>query len=639
MNPLKKSKDLLKSITGGTPLDIPSVVSDLLKSAEIVREKEYDVVSVFKKIDGNDKEINNILNEILSSDVSIFDDRRGRYEEYRSVTKKYPVLKKMLKVYVANILAPDDISNESYSFDIKKSYNVINEEKINSLISEYNNFFYHLKFDEELSPIIYKSLMYGDFFVEIVNNRSEFVQTAMDYGTVLNEDILSDFLNDGYMYESDSLKIKVEDSITKQFQDINENDVFTHIVKDKKVSTVDGLSLEYHDPWEVIILEYKNVRYGYLHILTSDPSSQTNWGDQSAISQDGPSFKLANKIAEELEKRIGVIAKKDSFSIKFQKLISKLINNASMNTIIRYIPCSNIQHFKVDYTGCFAPYGEGELDDLLFRAKLLLSEDISNTVYLLSKAGGRTKIGVKAPTLPQAMNKIQAVKNAFTKKKVTIDSLGTIDTIPTTISTFENIYVPIINGEEQITIDNVDIGGPMSDRRDNSMYNLKQLLTGGSVPPPHLGYEEWVNAKATLTAENVVMGRLTVEFQNLFSKHITSLFHKIYYAIYGDSKEFNSEYKGIAFKFSKPKAIALEMENNNYTQLQNIVNILSELGISKKLIVEKYYPDLLTLIEKAENEIAKAKEPEDDAAGDVSGMDFSNVGGTDDVSVPETGDI
>ena len=85
---------------------------------------------------------------------------------------------------------------------------------------------------------------------------------------------------------------------------------------------------------------------------------------------------------------------------------------------------------------------------------------------------------------------VERMKDAITKKKISVGSLGNIDTIPSQISTFETIYLPQKDGKKFIEIENQQWGGDTSGDADQ----LKQMRDGivGTlgVPAPYLGIEE-----------------------------------------------------------------------------------------------------------------------------------------------------
>lgn len=211
----------------------------------------------------------------------------------------------------------------------------------------------------------------------------------------------------------------------------------------------------------------------------------------------------------------------------------------------------------------------------------------------------------------------------------------------------DSIYVSKVNGERQVELETVDLGSA-EDNTNSNMYLTKQLITGADVPPAHLGYEEWTSGKNTLAIENIVFAQTVVGFQKQFSSKLTELIQKIYLAIYLNTNEFNINYKNLLLALNSPRGITLSSYAENMNNLQTIINVMKEIGIDTKIIVNTFWPELYDQLIEADILIkqlnkqaemekiqqgGKSGNNEGDNSGsggemNFGGMDMSGVGGS-----------
>jgi len=284
-----------------------------------------------------------------------------------------------------------------------------------------------------------------------------------------------------------------------------------------------------------------------------------------------------------------------------------------------------MQHFKIEGTGFNNPYGESIVEDLLFRAKMLLADDINGIVSKLTSSGKRLLWTVTANTHQQAANRIQQLSKAVNKKTVSVDNC--IDIMNSAIFQNDNIFTAKVNGERQVELETLDLG-ESTDGTDKNMYMIKQLITGADVPPAHLGYEEWTSGKNTLSNENAVFAQSIVGFQKQFSNCITSLIQKIYLAIFSYTNDFNLNFKNLLIALNSPRGIALATFADNATSMSTIVSSLSDLKINPKALINMFWPELYDKISEAqalidklneESKANKAKGGSDDEGGGEAG--------------------
>jgi len=240
------------------------------------------------------------------------------------------------------------------------------------------------------------------------------------------------------------------------------------------------------------------------------------------------------------------------------------------------------------------------------------------TIKRLTSATDKRVVKIETGLPRNAKNLIEMLREGLRKRKISIDKFGSVDTIPSHITTFEDIYIPMRDGKEFVTIDSMQFGPdpqqdvePLKFMRDNIAANLM-------VPPAFIGLEENVSNRALLTVENILFARTIVSYQSEFSFLLKDFFEKIYLMVYpngvGDLDSFS-------ITFPPPKASTFEHEMEYLEQLQRIMETLEGMGIPKDWTKKKYLPEYdWDEIEKAQAEEQLKKElgvekPTDGAAG------------------------
>ena len=687
-NPVVKAKDALNSILGLPTIDTDELISSLLKNTEDDAINNIDFKDVFRSLSSDDKnsDISSVIKHISSLDFitsSSHIERINKYKDFEMILKRIPVIKRILRVYTANILSPDDISKVSITTVPKNpAINKTSEEYI-SIESKYKAIMDKIDLEKHLYNLIMNTLFYGDVFVEILSSKRYLLQTIYDLQIPIDDKrikleeaaLMKDYEDvDDILFENTDYKVTIEwakpiyeqitetmdfanlyfDKISKGmgltennlhnirrhrnygllvylselfygnqnilndrntyrlFQEdisdltnsintlisngidnnqsgFNTDDGETDEASEKKYSldylpiqsTLSALNIKIHKPDKIIVLKDEDIDYGYLYVSsglgnissnnntndgtssistnsmnsasvinTSNFLSQNNVRQNLGMFGDGTSPNgLANNQkmshAKQITATIAQYIKNkfeeyngnvniDNMSTNLQILIADILNSGSNSINIRYIPPLNMQQFKIEGTGSNYPYGEGVLEDLLFRAKMMLADDINGLINKYMSSGKRLMWTVTANTHQQAADRIQQLMRAAYKKSVSTDNC--LDLMASAVLQQDNIFVAKVNGEKQVEIESLDLGSN-EDNTNSNMYNIKQLISGVDIPPSHLGYEEWTSGKNTLAIENVVFAQNIIGFQKQFSNMITELIQKIYVAIYTHTNE------------------------------------------------------------------------------------------------------
>ena len=387
--------------------------------------------------------------------------------------------------------------------------------------------------------------------------------------------------------------------------------------KDKDIKLSD-IFVTLHDPQYVIRLETERFRtcLGYLVFPKVDGGQQfSNMWVSTANTVDS----ICLKIIEKLEERIG--AGKDNLprTGDLREIVAKYLKGIKdqEDLKIRYVPPEKMSHWRIS-PELFEPYGQSIFESVKFDCKLFMALKTAMTIKRLTSATDKRVVKIETGLPRNAKNLIEMLREGLRKRKISIDKFGSVDTIPSHITTFEDIYIPMRDGKEFVTIDSMQFGPdpqqdvePLKFMRDNIAANLM-------VPPAFIGLEENVSNRALLTVENILFARTIVSYQSEFSFLLKDFFEKIYLMVYpngvGDLDSFS-------ITFPPPKASTFEHEMEYLEQLQRIMETLEGMGIPKDWTKKKYLPEYdWDEIEKAQAEEQLKKElgvekPTDGAAG------------------------
>ena len=356
--------------------------------------------------------------------------------------------------------------------------------------------------------------------------------------------------------------------------------------EEKKGDDLKDIFITLHNPRYVIRLETERFRscLGYLVFPKIDRSKMIGKGF-SLVNTDVDG--LCMKIIQQLKDRINA---NDNLLINNSELKNVVIQYLSsiedqQDLEVRYVPPDKMTHMRIN-VDLYDPYGESIFDSVLFDCKLFMALKTANTIKRLSNSTDKRLIKVETGLPHNAKNLVETLKENMKKRKISIDNFGSIDTIPSIISTFEDIYIPTRDGKEYVSIDTMRWGGdpqediePLKFVRDNIVANLQ-------VPPAFIGLEENATNRNLLTAEAVQFARTIVGFQKQISTGYQDLFSKIYLMLHpgfeGDILDH------VSVGFSPPKAAMYEHAMEYLENAARAISTLKDLGIPDEFLKKQY---------------------------------------------------
>lgn len=573
--------------------------------------------------------------------------RIRRYDEYDAVVSKISYLQRAIKVLTDNIISPDEITKRSIQFVDETLDKDISNKDILARLKKIEK---SINFENKIENIISTTLKKGDYFTEviyspkgqnafsiinenlnrvpskdwneIVSESSSFSiglaeknstpqeksitikihydtktpsceyltesQTDKNEEKVLTEDILPEYKADDLRFQKDHSNDIVGD---EQFRSRVDADMGpNHTPKDSVL--LSDIFLTTHNPKYIIRLETERFRtcLGFLVFPKIDiPSLTTSmFSSSSTNSVDSICQSILNKLHLKLTNQ----SESDSIPMS-EDLRNTVINylyslktNADLH--IRYVPVEMMIHWRISVDK-FDPYGESVLENVMFDCKLLLALKTATTIKRLTSSVDKRIIKVETGLPRDAKNLIESLKETMRKRKISIGSMGSIDSIPDMIHTFEDIYVPTREGKEYVSFDHQQFGPAPQPDIEDMKFIRDGIVANLSIPAPFLGLEENTSNRALLTVENILFCRTIISHQKVFSVPLKELFKKIYSLAWPDNKSDLDDYK---ITFPEPKISPYEHEMEYVENMQRLIEAYAQLGIPRDWLAKRYLPTL-----------------------------------------------
>ena len=510
--------------------------------------------------------------------------RLMRYKAYEAIVGNINYCHRALSVLTDNILSPDDITKTA--LEINPTSFLENEKNINSDVRNCKNLIKKLKLENALNIIVKNTLEFGDFFCEIADAKTTLTSKSAILTEAYwkkNEDNLDAFITEGVNLETDE---KISQKIIIDYSSYNESEDKSKKEKDIDVD-ISNVNLLFYDPKRVVKLQSDMypVCFGYLVF----PMSIMN---PALLIQNQMVNSICQNILNSLKKKIPNMNQDSINTNDMKDIIGTMIKESdpSRTMNIRYVPPDKIQHFYVPSTK-FYPYGESIFDSVVFTAKLVIALETALVIFRLNRSTEKRKISVEVGLPRDARKAIEKIKEEFKKRKVSIDSLGTVDTIPSSINTFEDVYLPSKDGKNYVDI--ASFGEGMVDTRgkvDEVKMLRDQLVASLGIPSSFLNIEENLSNKNALGEESVLFARTIVNNQKYFSQQICDLIKKIYQII--DPEKALTILDNVSIAFPPPKSLQYERESKYLTDLANLVQTLEGIGIPKEWSKKKYLTNI-----------------------------------------------
>jgi len=504
-----------------------------------------------------------------------------RYKTYQAIVSNINYCHRALQVLVDNILSPDDITK--ISLDVKSTGTTGKSEEVpeEAQVRRVKNVIHKIKLEEDLNIIVKNTLLFGDFFCEIGD-----AITALTSKSLLSEaEYLSAVETSKQLGEVDTFT-QDDYNISINYSALSEDITMKDDKKSPDMKSLKNLKLIYHEPQFVLKLQSSlfPVCFGYLIFpqITVVPGTSVA---EDAINN------IVLSILKNLEKKIPQMKEfKNNDDLKH--IIAQMLAQSDYNKAIeiRYVAPDKMVHFKIP-SNKYYPYGESIFDNGQFSAKVLMALETALAIQRLARSTEKRKIAVEVGLPRDAKKVIEKLKEEFRKRKITLDSFGTVDTIPSMITTFEDVYIPQRDGKPFVDISTFNEGNvDVRSKVDELKFIRDQLVAGLGVPPGFIGIEENISAKNTLTEENILFARTIIAHQKYLTHQVQELIEKIFDIV--SPEEALTLFDTVQVSFPPPKSLQYEREARYMNEVTGLIDGLERVGIPKEYSRKKYLPQI-----------------------------------------------
>lgn len=559
--------------------------------------------------------------------------RLNRYNACAAIVSHISYCQRALDVLTDNILAPDDITKTS--LDVNPKSVLEDSNNANSNVKDIQEIIRKMKLEDRLDIIVKNTLLFGDFFCEIADSKtaltsrsaflSEDKKLVTDRLTVQSTETIVEVVKDEKNKDK-NVKIIMDFSA---LDDIIKNDMLNPSVKSdldnekkRKKLKPDDLHFLFYDPKRVVKLQSDMfpLCFGYLIFPASILSPQLMLQNQAVNS-------ICQSILKSVEKKVPGLNDQNVNLKDLQDIVSSMVRETdytkSMN--IRYVPPDRIQHFQKPSTKYY-PYGESIFDGSQFQAKLLIAMETAMTILRLNRSIEKRKIAVEVGLPRDAATAVEKLKEEFKRRKISIDNFGSVDTIPSMISSFEDIFIPQKDGKAFVDISNWTEG--MADTRskiDELKFMRDGIVAGLGVPSSFLNLEENTSNKNQLSEENALFARTIVNHQKYFTHQVQELIIKIYEIL--NPEKALTILEDVSVTFPAPKSLQFERESAYLSQLAALVETLERIGVPREWSKKKYLTSI-DWVEVEKHEVDQKMEKDLKTLGDVETNSIGGIAGS-----------
>ena len=504
--------------------------------------------------------------------------RFAQYQLYTSILKMIPYCKRALQILTDNIISPDDITKVVLNVT-SKNISVDEDENQLANIQKVKNLLETLNIEDDIEKIVENTLKDGDYFYEVTTESSFLAAKS----SVFHESIIDSRSLDN-LNSCDNIKFVSE---TKEYGKIERDFILdfsaNNFLESKSTSSQNELSnikIVYHKATTVIKLQTSSmpICLGYLIFPEEafDPTYQVRNQEVNNLCAS-----ILSKVKSNV---VGADQIKDLPDMK--QILKRMIQSTtSFSTLIRYVPPELMGSFTIE-SDENRPYGMSIFHVCEFSAKLLIALETALAIQRLSRSTEKRKVSVEIGLPRDAKKAVEMLKEQFKKRKVTIDSFGSVDTIPSTIATFEDIYVPQRDGKPFVDVSTFDQGNVDTARKvEEIKYVRDQLVSSFGIPAPFLNIEENTSWRTTLTEENILFARSIVSFQKIFSKQLHDMLHTVIKII---DPDFSLHFRNIRVTLPPPKSLQFEREAKYLQDASTMIQSLSDIGIPKEYSIKKF---------------------------------------------------
>ena len=182
-----------------------------------------------------------------------------------------------------------------------------------------------------------------------------------------------------------------------------------------------------------------------------------------------------------------------------------------------------VAHFRLLSDSNFLPYGKSMVEGARKVWKQLTLMEDAVLIHRIMRAPSKRIFKLDIGNIPpnEVDNYMQQVINKMKKTPYQDQATGDYNLRYNIQNITEDFFLPVRGGDSGTSID--ELQGAQWDSIEDVEYLRNRMLAALKIPKAFLGYEENVNAKATLAAEDVRFARTIERIQRILVSELTKL--------------------------------------------------------------------------------------------------------------------
>ena len=262
-----------------------------------------------------------------------------------------------------------------------------------------------------------------------------------------------------------------------------------------------------------------------------------------------------------------------------------------------------IAHFRLLQDTNFLPYGKSMIEQPRKTWKQLTLMEDAMMIHRIMRAPQKRAFKIDIGNIPPAEVDayMQKVINKMKKVPYMDKQSGEYNMKFNIQNMIEDFYLPVRGGNSNTSIE--DIGGLEWTGVDDVEYLRNRMMAGLRVPKALLGYDENVEGKATLAAEDVRFSRTIERIQRIFVSELTKIaIVHLYSQGYTDE-----ELVDFSLQLTNPSTIAEQEKLDVFDKKVSLADAIK----SNKMLSEDWIYDNIWKMSKDEVELEREKVVED----------------------------
>tara|TARA_Y100000593_G_scaffold51140_1_gene96177 strand:+ start:446 stop:2251 length:1806 start_codon:yes stop_codon:yes gene_type:complete len=182
-----------------------------------------------------------------------------------------------------------------------------------------------------------------------------------------------------------------------------------------------------------------------------------------------------------------------------------------------------VAHFRLLSDSNYLPYGKAMIENARKTWKALSLMEDAMLVHRIMRAPEKRIFQIDIGNIPpnEVDNYMQQIINKMKKTPLVDPKTGEYNLKYNLQNVTEDFYLPVRGGDSGTSIDTV--AGLTFDAVEDIEYLRNKMMSALKIPKAFLGYEEQVNAKATLAAEDVRFARTVERIQRILVSELTKI--------------------------------------------------------------------------------------------------------------------